>query len=174
MMRRPMQALWIVAAVLLSALALSPSSNAQDPFRQIKLTEKMVSGFIAAQPDMLAIAEKLQGSGTDAPDAKMQAELEAAAKKHGFKDFSEYDDAAANITMIMMAIDPQSGKFTDPVDAIKADIEQLKGDTTISDKERKQRIEEFEEELKLTERIKFPENVELIQKNQAKLAEVLQ
>ncbi len=174
MMRRAMQVVWLLAGVLWAVGLSSPAAQAQDPFKQIKLDEKMIAGFIAAQKDMLAIAEKLQGSGSDAPDPKMQSELEATAKKHGFKDFAEYDDAAANITMIMMAIDPQSGAFTDPVDAIKADIEQVKTDKTINEKERKQRIEELQEELKSTEPVKFPENVELVKKHRAKIAEVMQ
>jgi hypothetical protein len=42
------------------------------------------------------------------PDPKTQAELEAIAKKHGFKGFAEYDDVAANILLVMGGIDPQT------------------------------------------------------------------
>src|SRR5947209_1256655 len=92
---------------------------AQPATKQIKLTEKHVEGFIAAQKDLAAVVEKMQGGLAGKPNAKFQAELEAVTKKHGFKDFAEYEDVAANISMLMAAIDPQTKVFTDPQTAIK-------------------------------------------------------
>ena len=78
-----------------AAAATSPS------IKQIQLTAKQVEGFIDAQQDMSAVTEKMRGSTSDIPDPKIQAELEAIARKFGFKDFAEYDDVAANIAVIM-------------------------------------------------------------------------
>src|SRR5262245_32655238 len=90
-----------IAAVAAVALTLaSGAAMAQGTIKQIKLTEKQVEGFIAAQKDMAAVAEKMQ-SNADKPDPKVQADLEAIAKKHGFSSFQEYDDVAANVSMVM-------------------------------------------------------------------------
>ena len=114
----------LVAGVAASICVTEPVA-AQDVIKQVKLDAKMIEGFIGAQKDMAAVAEKMQGSASEKPDPKIQAELDAAAKKHGFKDFNDYDDVAANISMVMAGIDPQTGAFTDPIMAIKKEIEEL-------------------------------------------------
>jgi hypothetical protein len=40
----------------------------------------------------------------------IKAELEAAAKKHGFKDFNDYDEVTNNITMVMAGLDSRSSQ----------------------------------------------------------------
>jgi hypothetical protein len=147
---------------------------AQDVIKQIKLSDKLVEGFIAAQKDMMAVAEKMQGAASDKPDPTIQTELEGTAKKHGFKDFAEYDDVAANISMVMAGIDPQTGTFTDPTSAIKKEIEDVTADKTIAEKDRKQMLEELSEALKTTPPIQFPENVDLVKKFREKIDKVLQ
>jgi len=58
------------------------------------------------------LAKKLQGSTSDQPDPKLQAEPEAVAKNSGFKDFAEYDNVAANILMVVAGIDPLTKRYT--------------------------------------------------------------
>src|SRR5262245_35937293 len=89
----------ISLAIAIAFAPLCGAALAQAPVKQVKLTEKQVQSFIEAQKDLTAITDKMEGSVTDKPDPKVQADLEAAAKKHGFKDFAEYDDVAANISM---------------------------------------------------------------------------
>jgi hypothetical protein len=157
------------------AVMLSPQNAvAQDVIKQVKLNEKLIEGFISAQKDMMAVAEKMQGAASDKPDPAIQAELEGTAKKHGFKDFNEYDDVAANISMVMAGIDPQTGAFTDPTAAIKKEIEDVTADTTIAEKDKKQMLEELAEALKTTPPIQYPENVELVKKFREKIDKVLQ
>jgi hypothetical protein len=163
-----------VAIVVFTGLAGLPSARAQDVIQQIKLDAKMIEGFIAAQKDMAAVAEKMTGAASEKPDPKIQAELEAAAKKHGFKDFNDYDDVAANISMVMAGIDPQSGVFTDPISAIKKEIEEVTGDKTLAEKDKKSMLEELAEALKTTPPLKFPENVELVKRYREKIDAVLQ
>jgi hypothetical protein len=164
--------LMIAAALVFGAVA--PATAASDVIQQVKLSDKMIEGFIASQKDMAKVAEKLQGAPSDKPDPKIQGELEDVAKKHGFKDFAEYDDVAANISMIMAGIDPQNGSFTDPVESIKKEIEEVKADKTIKENDRKTMLEELTEALKVTQPIKFPDNVTLVKKFREKIDAVLQ
>jgi hypothetical protein len=152
------------AAILALALGhLSMAAFADPGVKQIKLTEKQVLGFIAAQKDMSPILEKIQGDADPLPP-KIQAELDAAAKKHGFKDFGEYDDVVANITMVMAGIDPATKSFTDPLVAIKKEIVAVTADKSIPAKEKKLMLEELDEALKAATPIEFPSNIELVKK----------
>jgi hypothetical protein len=148
-------------------------ANAQAPSKQIRLTEKQVGGFISAQKNMVAIAEKLQGKNGE-PDPKIQAELESIAKKHGFKNFEEYDDVAANISLIMAGIDPETKKFTDARVALQEELAEVAADATLPAAEKKKMLDGFNEELKTTESIKYPSNIDLVLKYYDKLDAVLQ
>ena len=163
-------------AFAFGASALPLVANAQDNtvVKQVKLTEQQVQGFIAAQKDMSAMADKVQGDTADKPDPKVQAELESIAKKHGFASFDEYDDVAANVSLVMAGIDPQTGAFTDPVPAIKKEIDEITADKTIPDKDKKQMLEELAEAQKTTQPIQFPENIELVKKYREQIDAVLQ
>ena len=157
-----------------STVALVPTAAAQQPLqsptmKQIKLTEKQIQGFIAAQKDMAPLLEKLQAATSDQLDPKVQAQLEAAAKKNGFKDMAEYDDVAANISMVMAGFDPQTKTFTDPLVAIKKEIADVTADKTMSAEEKKQVLEELNEALKAAQPIQFPSNIELVKKYYDKL-----
>jgi hypothetical protein len=162
----------IVAAVALAVVFVP--AQAQAPTKQVKLTEKQIEGFISSQKDMAAVTEKMQGSTSDKPDPKIQAELESIAKKHGFKDFAEYDDVAANVSMLMASIDPQTKAFTEPKIAIQKEIEEVQADKSIPEKEKKQMLDELNAALKNAEPIKYPENIELVKKYFDKIEAVLQ
>jgi hypothetical protein len=81
------------------------------PVKQIRLTERQIQGFIAAQKEMAVVAESRQ--------REPRPESVTVAKKNGFKDFAEYDEVAANILMVFAGMDPQSKQYTDPQTAIK-------------------------------------------------------
>jgi hypothetical protein len=165
----------MIAAIAAVVLAhVSGDALAQGAVKQIKLTEKHVEGFVAAQKDMSAVTEKMQGNASDKPDPKVQAELESVAKKHGFATFQEYDDVAANISMVMAGIDPQTKAFTEPKVAIQKEIDEVKGDTSIPDKEKKQMLDELSEALKTAQPIQNPGNIELVKKYYEKIDAVLQ
>src|SRR5262249_16168180 len=132
--------------------------------KQIKLTEKQVQGFIAAQKAMTAIGEKMENAGSDKPDPKIQAEFEGVAKKNGFKSYAEYDDVAANISMVMAAIDPQTKEFRDAQTAIKKEIDEVNADKSISAEEKKQLLEELNESLKSAVTVQNLSNVDLVRK----------
>ena len=165
--------LMIAAIVAVALTHLVGVAAAQNAVKQIKLTDRQIEGFINAQKDMSAVAEKMQ-SNADKPDPKVQAELESIAKKHGFASFQEYDDVAANISMVMAGIDPQSKAFTEPKVAIQKEIDEVKNDTTIPEKEKKQMLDELAEALKSAQPIQYPANVELVKKYWEKIDAVLQ
>jgi len=185
-MRHALYALRGCALGLIAGLALvSPSTFAQeapqdsqqeapeDGLRQIKLTEALVKGFIAAQPDLVDVLPKLQQSG-DGPDPALEAELNGIAQKHGFSDFSQLDDVAANISIVMAGLDAETGQFTEPVEALKKELEVVKADASIPEADKKQLVEELTEAVKTTPLLKYRENVELVQAHREALETALQ
>jgi hypothetical protein len=163
------QFLQVIMTAFVTSLCLPVIASAQSP-SQIKLTEKHVEGFIAAQKDMSAVVEKMQAAASaHKPSPRYQSELEAVTKKHGFKDYAEYEAVAANISMVMAAIDPQTKAFTDPQAAIKNEMDQVAADKTMPDNEKKQLLDELKEALKAAQPIAFPSNVELVKKYYEKI-----
>jgi homoserine dehydrogenase len=154
----------VMLAAIAAVLAIEVSSAADDVVKQIQLTEKQVLAFIAGQKEMAAILEKLEGEAQDNPPPAVRGQLETTAKKHGFKDFQEYDDVSANIFLVMAGIDPQTKKFTEPAVAIKKEIAQVTADKKLSAQEKKQTLEELNEALASAQPIQFPGNVELVRK----------
>ncbi len=165
----------IAAAALLLGAAMAPAGaqTGQPDFKQVKLTEKHVQGFVAAQKDLAAMAAKLQAAG-DKPDAKLQAELEAVSTKNGFANFAELDDVAANISMVMAGLDPQSGEYMDPIDAIKKEMDEIKKDDKIPEKDKAQMLEEMDQALKTTPPLQYKENVVVVKKFQKEIEQALQ
>ena len=155
----------LVAGIFLNMAGIAAAQLGLPPaVQQIKLTEKHIEGFIAAQKDMGPILEKIQGAASDQLPADIQAALEGAAKKHGFKDFAEYDQIVGNITMVMAGIDPKTKAFTEPSVAIKKEIADVTADKSIPAADKKQMLEELNEALKSVQPIQFPGNIELVKK----------
>jgi hypothetical protein len=167
------------AAVLGLGLVLAGPVSAQapqggdQPFKQIKLTDAHIKGFVGAQADMAALAQKQGGQPTDKPDPKIQAELDAIAKRHGFQSFVDFDDVAFNISMVMGGLDDK-GAFTDPIASIKKEIADITGDASIPEKDKKQMLDELNEALKHTPPLQYPENVEVVKKHRVDIEKVLQ
>jgi hypothetical protein len=149
-----------------SAIALMHLSGiaAAETAKQIKLTDKQIEGFIAAQGDMPAVSEKIEATASDKPDPTMQAELENIAKMHGFKSLGEYDDVAATIAMVMAGIDPRSKEFTDPKIAIQKEIDEVKADASMPENEKKQMLDELAGAMDTAQPIQDPGNIEIVQR----------
>jgi outer membrane murein-binding lipoprotein Lpp len=165
-------ALVAIAGLLLGAVIVAGGAGAQE-IKQIKLTEPQVAGFVASQKDLAAIASKIQAAG-EKPDAALQAELEAIAKKHGFTTFAELDDVAANISIVMAGLDPQTGVFTDPIEALKKELDDVKADASIPDADKKQLVSELEEAIKTTPTLQNKENVDIVKAHRAEIEKSLQ
>ena len=125
-------------------------AQAQAPTRQIKLTEKQVEGFIAAQKKMATV--------------KAEAEFEAIVKENGFASLDEIDDVEANIVLLMNAIDPTTRAFSEPPILIKRRIEEVTADKSMPEAERKQALQELTAALGSARPIQFPDNIELVKK----------
>lgn len=150
----------------------APPPATQD-VKQIKLTEAQVKNFIKAQVDLSSISAKIQAAGEKA-DPELQKELEGIATKHGFANFSELDDVAANISIVMSGLDQQSGKFVDPVEALQKELEDVKKDASIPDADKKQLVDELTEAIKTTPPVEFKENIEIVKTNRADIEKALQ
>jgi hypothetical protein len=164
---RPM----VVALAVVALTQFGGTALAQ--FKQIKLTEKQIEGFIAAQKDMATVSEQHGENDGDKPDPKFQTDLENIAKKHGFASMAEYDDVAANIDMVMFGINPQTKEYTDPKPGIQKDIDEITADTSISETEKKEILKERNEDLKAAQLID-PSNIELVKKYYEKIDAVRQ
>ena len=157
-----------LAACLVLALAATVISDgraaAQGQFRQVDLTEKQIQGFIAAQKPMTDATDKFQGDASDQADPKLQAALEAIARKLGFKDLAEYDEVAATISMVLAGIDPETKQFIQADEALRQQIKELEADKSLPAEERKQALEELNEALKLAQPVRNPANIDLVKK----------
>jgi len=143
----------------------------QSQFKQIKLTEKQVRDFISAQKQLAPLASKLE-SEVDKPDPALQKQIEQIAKSNGFSTLDEFDDVAANISLVLAGLDPQSGQFTEPPDQLRKDIEELKQDKQMSGKDKDQALTEMQEALKSAAPLQFKENIAVVKKYQKELDEV--
>ncbi|HVZ04734.1 hypothetical protein [Hyphomicrobium sp.] len=146
---------------------------AQDDVKQIKLTDDQVKHFIAAQSDLAAIASKLQDAG-DKPDPALQAELEGIATKHGFGNFAELDDVAANISIVMAGLDSKTGDFVDPVEALKKERDDVQKDSSIPDTDKKQLMDELTEAISTTPKLQYKENIDIVKAHKAEIEKALQ
>ena len=170
-MRHALQRL--VLPMMLGAVALGSTALAEEPIKQIKLTDGQVKNFIAAQPDLATVAPKLQEAG-DNIEPTLQTELDGIAKKHGFASFSELDDVAANISIVMAGLDSKSGEFTEPVEALKKELADVTADASIPDGDKKELIKELNDAINSTPRLEHLENVELVKSHRAEIEKALQ
>lgn len=163
----------VLAGGLFAALMLMAGAAQAQEVKQIKLTDDQVKHFISAQGDLAAMATKIQSAG-DKPDPALEAELEAIAKKHGFANFAELDDVAANISMVMAGLDSTTGTFTDPVEALQKELEDVKKDASIPEEDKKQLVNELSEAIKTTPPLEHKENVEVVKTHRADIEKALQ
>ena len=154
----------VVMAVVFASLPTN--APARVAVTQIKLTEKHVEGFIAAQKEMSAVVEKMMQSAvfSNSANARYEAELKAVTKKHGFKNFAEYEAVAASISLVMAAIDSQTKVFTDPPTAIRQELEDVTAAKNIPNSEKKKLLRSLTLALRAARPIQFPTNIELVQK----------
>ena len=171
---RPLHFVLCLALALVTWTLPAGRAAAQDPIRQVDLSEKQVQGFIATQKPMTEATDKMQGLPSDKPDPKLQAELEAVVKKQGFKDLAEYDDVAATISMVMAGIDPDTKQFTQADDAIRQQIKDVEADKSLPAEEKKEALDDLNESLKQAQPIRNPANVELVKKYYDKIEAALQ
>lgn len=187
---RPAVAALGVACLLSAASIASPSSafaqakqqapaqqsapvQQQAPaLKQIALTDKQLDGVLAAQKDMDAITEKLPENA--APDQKVIAQLEEAAKKHGFASYDDYNNVVDNISLVIGGFDPATKKYVGPEAVIKAQIAEIQADKKMPAKDKKEALDELNEALKTPAlQVENKGNIDLVGKYYDKLVAAL-
>lgn len=152
-----------------SAAAQQPKQSTQakppaappPPPSQVALTAKQIDAFIAAQKDIAAVTKKIPASSTK-PDPKIGAQLDGAAKKHGFAGFGEYDDVAGTIALVMSGIDPVTKAFVEPKEAIKQEIAEVNADNAISKAQKTKMLQELNRALKDAQPVQHRGNIDLV------------
>lgn len=168
--RRSIRPAVLFALALVGAFALAAPlpATAQD-IRQIRLTDKQVQNYIAAQKDMNAIAEKLNEGDPEKVDPKLTRALEDTAKKHGFASFEDYDVVAANISLVAAGLDPEKKTFVEPAELIRQEIAAVKADKKLTKAQKDEALKALDEGLKSAKPLQFRENIALVQKYYDKL-----
>ena len=147
------------------------AANVQ-PLKQVKLTDKKIQGYIAAQKQLAPLADKLQAAGEKA-DPALDKEIEQIAKGNGFASTEELGEVSANISIVMAGLDAKTGQFTEPPDQIRKEMAEIKQDTQMSQQDKDEAIAHMQKALKVAAPVKFKENVSLVKKYQKKLDEVM-
>ena len=138
--------------------------------KEVALSQQQIDGIIAAQPQMQAIESKLPQGAEDKPDPKVEANLEGVAKKNGFSGLGEYADVSSSIGLVMSGIDPETKAYVGPEAVIKKQMAQVKADTSMPPKEKKEALDELAAALQPAAAAKpSRNNIDLVTKNFDKL-----
>lgn len=154
---------WVLALGA-GVAGLGAHGAAAQEFKQIALTDKMVTSFIAAQKDFAPLASKL-AEGGETPDTTLTKELEDIAKKHGFSGFTEFEDVGANITIVLDGLDRESGTFTDPIEKMKKELEEIKADDTIPAEDKKLAVDDLTQEIAAAQPLQHTANIDVVKKH---------
>jgi hypothetical protein len=139
------------------------------PVKQIALTEKQVEGVLSSSKEMDAITDKIPENAK--PDPKINAQLEAVAKKHGFASYDEYNDVTDNIGLVMSGFDPATKKYVGNEAVLKAQIAEVQADKKMSPKDKKEALADLNDALKTpAPPIANKGNIDLVTKYYDKLA----
>jgi len=151
----------------------APSPAAEVPaIKQIALTEKQIEGVLAAQKDVDAITDKIPDDAK--PDPKVDAQLDAVAKKNGFASYDEYNTVVDNISLVLGGFDSATKKYVGPETVIKAQIAQVQADKKMPAKDKKEVLADLNAALKSPPpAIENKGNIDLVAKYYDKLAEAL-
>lgn len=149
------------------------AAPAQAPtLKQIALTDKQLDGVLAAQKDMDAITAKLPEN--TAPDAKVIAQLDGVAKKHGFASYDDYNTVVDNISLVLGGFDPTTKKYVGNDAVIKSQIAQVEADKKMPAKDKKEALDELNQALKTpAPAVENKGNIDLVGKYYDKLVAAL-
>jgi hypothetical protein len=154
------------------AQAAPPPAAEAPAVKQIALTEKQIQGVLAASKDVDAITDKLPDNAK--PDPKVDAQLDAVAKKNGFASYDEYNSVVDNISLVLGGFDPATKKFVGAETVLKAQIAQIQADKKMPAKDKKEALADLNEALKSPPpAIENKGNIDLVAKYYDKLAEAL-
>jgi hypothetical protein len=153
---------------------MAPAQAAPPPaqdmaVKQMALTDKQVEGVLAAAKEMDAITDKIPENAK--PDPKVDAQLEAVAKKNGFASYDDYNNVTDNIGMVLAGFDPATKKYVGNETVIKAQIAQVQADKKMSPKDKKEALADLNDALKMpAPAIENKGNIDLVAKYYDKLS----
>ena len=151
----------------------APPPAAEAPaVKQIALTEKQIQGVLAASKDVDAITDKIPDNAK--PDPKVDAQLDAVAKKNGFASYDEYNTVVDNISLVLGGFDPATKKFVGAEAVLKAQIAQIQADKKMPAKDKKAVLADLNAALKSPgPAIENKGNIDLVTKYYEKLSDAL-
>jgi hypothetical protein len=173
--------MWLKLLAALAGLGLAISAGVAQgqkqgdgapSFKQIRLTDKMIQGFISAEKQLIPLASKLEAAG-DKVDPALQKQIEGIAKSSGFSSLEELGTVGANISLVLGGLDPGTGQFTEPAEMIRKEMERVRQDKQMSQKDKNQALSEMQQALKTAVPLQYKENVALVRKYQKELDDVL-
>lgn len=154
------------------AQAAPPQAAEAPALKQIALTEKQIESVLAAQKDVDAITDKIPENAK--PDPKIDAQLDAVAKKAGFAGYEEYNTVVDNISLVLGGFDPATKKYVGTETVIKAQIAQVQADKKMPAKDKKEALADLNDALKTPPpAIENKGNIDLVGKYYDKLADAL-
>ena len=154
------------------AQAAPPPAAEAPAVKQIALTEKQIQGVLAASKDVDAITDKIPDNAK--PDPKVDAQLDAVAKKNGFASYDEYNSVVDNISLVLGGFDPATKKYVGAETVLKAQLAQIQADKKMPAKDKKAALADLNEALKSPPpAIENKANIDLVAKYYDKLAEAL-
>lgn len=162
----------VAASATALAMMLTGAVALAQEIKQLQLTDKQIESFIAAQKDFAPLASKLLEGG-EKPDESLTSELEVVAKKHGFQSFTEYEDVGANISIVLEGLDRKSGVYTDPVDKMKKELEDIEADSSIPEEDKKLAIDDLKQEIAAAQPLQFKENIEVVKKHRESIEKLI-
>jgi hypothetical protein len=151
------------------AFAQAQQGDAEQPVKQVALTEKQIDSYLVAKKDIDAVLEKLPENAQGSPDPKVTGQLDGIAKKNGFANYDEYLTVEDNIGLVLQGIDPQTKKYVGAEAVIKQQIAAVKAEKTMAPKDKKEALDQLNAELKSAAPVQFPANIELVTKNLEKI-----
>ena len=154
------------------AQAAPPPAAEAPAVKQIALTEKQIEGVLAAQKDVDAITDKIPDNAK--PDPKIDAQLDAVAKKNGFASYDEYNTVIDNISLVLGGFDPTTKKFIGAEAVLKAQLAEVQADKKMPAKDKKAVLADLNDALKSPQpAIENKGNIDLVAKYYDKLADAL-
>ena len=160
------------SAAFAQAKQAAPPPAQEVPMKQMALTEKQIEGVLGASKDIYAITDKVPANAK--PDPKVEAQLDAVAKKNGFASYKEYNEVTDNISMVLAGFDPATKQYVGAEAVLKAQIAAVQADKKMPAKNKKQALDEMNAALKTpAPAIENKGNVDLVAKYYDKLADAL-
>jgi hypothetical protein len=151
-------------------IALAQAQPANEPIKQMALTDAQVQAYLAAETAMEPLLAKMPQDDASPIDPKLLAALDAAAKKNGFASIDEFQDVGANIDLVMDGVDPATKKYVGADVLLKQEIASTQADAKLAPADKKQALAELNEALKSVEPLQNAGNADLVLKYYDKLA----